>query len=138
VRGGIETIAQIPMSSGRALSFTGIHRPSRDDAVVTVKRAIQRVLNARLLASLAAARSTTVHAVLKETRVLPPCKNDWPVDGVGLEEFLHNSDRGTLSADVLKIATDLQSEEPSDVVRSVAVELVRAMGQIKARIEEGS
>lgn len=138
MRDGIENTVQIPMSSGRALSFTGIHKASRDDAVVTMKRAIQRALNARLLASLATARSTTVHAILKETHVLPLCKNDWPSDGVGLEEFLHNSDRGTLSVDVLKMATDLRSEEPSGVLRSVAVEFRRAMEQIKARIEENS
>ena len=136
VRDEVDGMAQISTSSGQSLSFTGMHLPCREDDTVTMKRAIQRVLNARLLAALAAAHSTTVRAVLKEVHVLPPRGNAWPTNGVGLEEFLHNSDRGTLSSDVLRLATDLCSDEPSEMLRNIATEVVQAIGKIRSRTGE--
>jgi hypothetical protein len=68
--------------------------------------------------------------------VLPPRGNAWPTNGVALEEFMHNSDRGTLSPDVLRLATDLRSDEPSEMLRNIATEVVRAMGKIRTRTDE--
>ena len=118
--------------SAHPVSFTGVHRQCADDTVVTMKRAIQRALNARLLAGAAAAHSTPVRVLLRDAHVLPPrAGNTWPTDGVGLDEFLHNSDRGTLSTDVLRMATSLESDAPSALLVGVVAEVVAALARIK-------
>ena len=117
------------------MNFTDIHRPCADDDVVTMKRAIQRALNVRLLAAWATAHAMPVRVVLQRTHVMPPqAGNTWPTEGVGLSEFLHNSDRGTLASDVLRIATSLENDAPSEMLRGIGSQVVAAFERVRVNM----
>lgn len=131
-------VLHVVTPSGSTVEFTPIGAVDEGDVVShCVLRAIQRTLNARLLATLATARRQDPATMLQDVPVLPsPTGNVHPTGGVGVGEFLHCSDRGTLLAEVLALAADLRSPGITTVLSAVAADVTESVRTVWANARD--
>ena len=124
-RAGIDRIARVYSPSGRVISFTGTHKGDPDHMRTSVLRAVQRTLNHRLLCGLAAAHGMSNSQLLDRVPVIPA--RGVQCQRLTEDEFVHRSDRGTLSGELLHMATNLHHQQATPLVWSVGRDVCAAI-----------
>jgi hypothetical protein len=123
------SVSQVYTDNGDTVDFTAIgsfYGSPLDRVVTLLARTLQRVLNSRLIHTLACARNSSHRDLLAcVPRISSSVANPAPLT---FDEFIHSSDRGTLSSDMMRVACDLSADGMSETLRSAGQDLLLGIG----------